>query len=243
MYRTKLYFGMMLLSLVALLAGACPKPSPAPPPVPTPAPAPTDLNIRDAAMAWDAALSYLRKHEGKNAPSGDIDWQEQDITPPGLVGSVTIEFASNEWTGKVSYAVLPPEHTVYHVVLSSIKFGWHWRGSVKADGSVTEDSAFKQMSEEDSQRIAEEFLKNSPTFVFDGIKDTLILADTLRPRCPYCWIFIFEFDSRHAGYGDRTGKMLAQVITPHQAVIAVEQGEIASAVLDEKWDMISQKML
>ena len=98
----------------------------------------------------------------------------------------------------------------------------------------TEISAFKQMSKEESQRIAEEFVRNSPTFVFDGIEDTLRLTDTLTARCPYCWVFIFEFDSSQAGYGDRTGQMLT-LITHHRAVITVEQLEIMSAVMDDKW--------
>ena len=107
----------------------------------------------------------------------------------------------------------------------------------------TPPDTIKEVSQEESRRIAEEFLRNSPTFAFDGIEDTLRLTNTLRPRCPYCWVFIFEFDSRHAGYGDRTGQMLAQVITPHQASISVEQGEVKRAVMDEKWDMLSQEML
>jgi len=49
------------------------------------------------------------------------------------------------------------------------------------------------MSGEDSQRIAEDPVKSSPTLVFDGIEGTLKLIDTLSPRCPYC----FEFESRH----------------------------------------------
>lgn len=245
MIKAKSLFGVILLSLVALLAVACARPSPAPEPTPTPAPAPpptpTELKVKDAAGAWNTALDYLRKHQGQNTPSSDIQWQEQDITPPGLIGGVTREFASSEWTGKVFYAVLPPERTVYRVTLSSIKLGWHWEGSVKADGTVTEISAFKQMSEEENRKVAEDFVRNSPTFVFDGIEDTLRLADTLRPRCPYCWVFIFEFDSEHAGYGDRTGQMLTQVITSHEVSIAVAQLEITSAVMDDKWDMIGQR--
>ena len=62
-------------------------------------------------------------------------------------------------------------------------------------------------------------------------------------RCPYCWEFVFEFDCRHAGYGDRTGQVLAQVITPHTARVVVDQGNVASAVLDGKWDMIDQELI
>jgi len=209
----------------------------------TPSP---DLVVTNATQTQSIVLDYLRAHVSQKAPSADIVWQEEDVTPKDeyghpVPGAVHKEFTSDEWTVKVSYAVLPPEMTVYRVVVSSIKLGWHWKGSVKADGGVTEESAFKQMSEEESQKIAEEFLRNSPTFVFDGMEDTLMLADTLTARCPYCWAFIFEFDCAHPGYADRTGKVLAQVITPHRAVIGVEELEITSAVIDERWDMVRRE--
>ena len=199
------------------------------------------LAVKDAADARDTALTYLWEHDAQDVPSAV--WQEEDITPPGLVGGATKEFTADGWTITVSYAVLPLDRTVYEVVVSSSELGWQWKGSVEADGSVTEDSAPTQMSEEESQKIAEEFLRDSPTFVFDGIEDTLRLADTLTARCPYCWAFIFEFDSGHPGYGDRTGQVLAQVITPHRAVIVVERLEIISAVMDDEWDMICQEMV
>ena len=229
MFRGKLYMGIVILSAVALVMGGCVSES--------------GSEIEGAEEARDAALTYLQEHEPQNAPSTDIVWQEEDVTPPGWVGQVFKEFTSDEWTIKVSYPVLLPENTIYQVVVSSIKLGWHWKGSVKADGSVTELSAFKQMSKEESQTIAEEFVRNSPTFAYDGIEGTLTLTDTLTARCPYCWVFILEFDSSNAGYGDRTGQVLAEVITHHRAVIGVEQLEITSAVMDDKWDMIRQAIV
>ena len=197
--------------------------------------------VTDAVDARDTALAYIWEYHAQNAPNEDIVWQEENVTPPDWVGAVFIEFTSDEWTIKVVCPVMPPEMRVYQITLSSIKLGWHWKGSVKADGSLTEASPFRQMTEEESWKIAEEFLKNSPTFVFDGIEETFRLTDTLRPRCPYCWVFIFEFDSRHPGYGDRIGKIVAEVITHHRAVIAVEQLEITSAVMDDKWDMLRRE--
>ena len=243
MVGARFYIGVVILSLAALLMGACTS-EPSPPSgevSPPPAPAPTDLKVRDATEARDVVLNYLREHEPQNAPSAGIVWQEEDVTPPDWVGAGFKEFTSDEWTITVVCPVVPPEMKVYQVVVSSIKLGWHWKGSVKADGSVTEVSAFRQMSEEESQKTAEEFLRNSATFAFDGIEDTFRLVDTLRPRCPYCWVFIFEFDSRHPGYADRTGKVLAEVITHHRSVIGVEQLEIKSAVMDDKWDMLRRE--
>jgi len=227
--KAKLYFGVVVLCMLGLLLGSCAsEPS---------------LEVRSAAEAVDVALDYLRENDAQNAPSSDIVWQEEDVTPQDWVGGVFKEFTSDEWTVKVSYPVVLPENTIYQVVVSSIKLGWHWKGDVKADGSLVEVSAFRQMSEEESKNMAEEFLRNSATFVFDGIEDTLKLTETLQARCPYCWVFIFEFDSEHSGYGDRTGKVLAEVITHHRAAIGIEQLEITSAVMDDQWDMLRHEII
>ncbi len=98
-------------------------------------------------------------------------------------------------------------------------------------------------TQEESQRVAEDFVRNSPTFMFDGIAESLELTEAVTLRCPSCWQFVFEFESSQAGYGDRTGQMLAQVITPHKAVITVENGDVKSAIMDGRWDMLSQKFL
>jgi hypothetical protein len=92
-----------------------------------------------------------------------------------------------------------------------------------------------------ARNLAEDFVRNSPTFVFDGIEDSLKLVETLYPDIENSWTFVFQFESRQAGYGDRTGQVLAQVITPHEAVITIEQGEVKSAVIDETWDMLTQQ--
>jgi len=96
-----------------------------------------------------------------------------------------------------------------------------------------------EVTEEQSKEIARQFVLNSPTYRFDGFD--LEYKETYTVRCPFCWAFIFEFKSRYAGYGDRTGKVLATVITPHTASVMVERGIITSAVLDKKWDMIKQE--
>lgn len=113
-----------------------------------------------------------------------------------------------------------------------------------ASACATPDSgANKRMTEEEARQIAEDFVRNSPTFTFDGIEDTLELVGTLYPDIENSWQFVFQFESRQAGYGDRTGQMLLQVITPHEAVITIEEGKVKSALMDEKWDMINQQMV
>jgi hypothetical protein len=108
---------------------------------------------------------------------------------------------------------------------------------------ATDNDTNGRITEEDARQMAENYVRNSPTFVFDGIEDTLQLVETLYPDIENAWQFVFGFESAHAGYGDQTGQMLAEVITTHEAIITVEQGKVKNAIMDEKWDMINQEML
>ncbi len=100
------------------------------------------------------------------------------------------------------------------------------------------------LTEGEARDMAEQFVENSLTYQFDG--SNLEYKETLYPDvvdCSDCWTFVFEFESAHGGYSDRTEEMVTQVITPHEAHVTIEDGEIVSAVLDLKWDMINQKMI
>lgn len=99
----------------------------------------------------------------------------------------------------------------------------------------------KTHTEADSLRIAREFVLDSPTYKYDG--ETLKHTETITLKPQFCWQFTFEFTSRHAGYGDRSGQMVAQMITHHTAKITVEQGKVTHAILDDTWDMLNQEMI
>jgi len=96
-------------------------------------------------------------------------------------------------------------------------------------------------SQQQAQQMAQNFLENEATFKFDGMKETLKLTKTTVLSDGY--EFVFEFQSSHAGYGERTDMVLAQVITPHQDCIVVKQGQVFSAIMDGKWDMMKQQLL
>ena len=196
--------------------------------------------IRNAVEARDVGLSYLVDRYDDNVPDKDLEWKEYMTTAEELVGSGTKQFISGEWLITISYPIVLPENTVYNIVVLNIETGWYWEGSVSFDGIVTEINTLKQLTKEGSQDIALEFIKQSPTFVFDGIEETLKYTNDIAISIPFTWTFVFQFDSTHAGYGDRTGKMLAQVITSHEVFITIEQGEIVYASMDNEWDMINQ---
>jgi eight-cysteine-cluster-containing protein len=98
-------------------------------------------------------------------------------------------------------------------------------------------------TEEQSLEIARNAVLGSPTYVFDGYEMVLKDSSEMPAVCENCWIFLFEFKSSHAGYGDREGQFLAQVITEHTASVVIERGQLKSAVLDDKWNIMTQDYL
>ena len=87
--------------------------------------------------------------------------------------------------------------------------------------------------------VAENFVEISPTYSFDGSGLELVSSDRL--RCDECYIYVFNFTSSHAGYGDRTGQTVAQIITPHTISVVVKEGHVVQAIIDNEWNEILQK--
>ena len=104
--------------------------------------------------------------------------------------------------------------------------------------AILDSDTIDRTTEEEARQIAENCVSNSPMFAFDGIEDTLQLMEIVYPDNENALQFVVQFESRHTGYGDRTGQMLAYVITPDEAVITIEHGEVKLVMIDEKWDMI-----
>jgi hypothetical protein len=95
---------------------------------------------------------------------------------------------------------------------------------------------------EGAVEVAVRFLRNGPTFKFDGIHNSIAVVETwILESYPVQYVITITFESRHAGYGDRTGQALAQVITPHEMKITVVEGKVISAIIDDAWDELSQR--
>ena len=94
---------------------------------------------------------------------------------------------------------------------------------------------------DDAVKIAGSYLLTCETFRFDGIKSS-VTVDTV-VRVPSGWKIRLNFTCAHPGYGDRTGQLLPQVISPHQIQITVQESRVSSAIIDEKWDEVSQSLI
>lgn len=92
-----------------------------------------------------------------------------------------------------------------------------------------------------AQQVAEDFIENSTTFLFDGIQGSikLISDEKESPISAFrAYVLHYEYQTSHPGHGDRSGQVLAQVITLHQATIMVDIDtlEVKIATCDN-WNM------
>ena len=157
--------------------------------------------------------------------------------------SVTLGFTCGnlgygDRTGEI-VATVVTNHTMVVVVSSG-----------KVTSAITDD-AFDELTEtmlntgsdqiQETEQLALDWLKNAPTFSFDGVEDSVYVIDSyVAESYPEQYYITIGFNCTHAGYGDRTGDMLAQVITHHEAVVIVSSCEIRSAVIDGTWDELNQ---
>jgi hypothetical protein len=116
------------------------------------------------------------------------------------------------------------------------------------EDALEEESSGEEINytaEEMSKEIAFNFITTKAlTYVFDGENLEFVESRAMDlVDCEQCYEFEFAFESRQAGYGDRTGEILAQVITPHTIAINVENGQLTKAITDEKYDEINEEFL
>ncbi len=190
----------------------------------------------DATYAFDGIEGSLKFLKTVGSTSGNE-------SSPIKEWEFTIEFQTRHpGEGNRSGQVLAQEIT-RHTAIIKVE-----------DGQIVTaicDSIWNMLGDENladkasAQRIAEEYISNSSTFKFDGIKGS-IKSVNVEPG----WSNVFhsiavttEYQTQHPGHGDRTGEVLAQVITNHSAVILVnmDKGVVAMAVCDKTWDMVNDK--
>ena len=107
---------------------------------------------------------------------------------------------------------------------------------------TTVDQQQGEMTVVQARQIAQTWIENnSPTYTHDGSDLTLVTEDTIIPGLRF--EFIYSFVSTAAGYGDRSGEMVAQVITPHTMEVIVDNGQVVSAVTDEVYDELQGRMI
>jgi len=140
-------------------------------------------------------------------------------------------------------ALLPGESKPVRVSISVPRGGIYTVGMGKLTASFEAKKPAKRVTEDENQQIATDYLLNSPTLKFDVIEGSVRLITPQALKYNDAWQFIYKFKCAHPGYGDRSGEMLAQAVTPHTARIIVRRGEVTFAVIDEKWGIRGQRII
>ncbi len=95
-------------------------------------------------------------------------------------------------------------------------------------------------SPEEAENISKVWIETSPTYSFDGYNLKLEKHEVLE-AIPQQHLITYTFTSRHGGYGNRTDQMVTQVLTPHTIEVTVSDNNVTAAVIDGKWDELSQE--
>jgi len=99
----------------------------------------------------------------------------------------------------------------------------------------------RTLDESQVKELAESWIREAPTYKYDG--SGLVLVNYVQQESfPVRHVLTYTFTSSHAGYGDRSGKVTAPVITEHTIKITIIDGTVDSAIIDGVWDDMGQFM-
>ena len=113
-------------------------------------------------------------------------------------------------------------------------------------GNVQGKIGEKEFEEQRDRAIQEarRFILESPTFAFDGLIDTLqVEFVSVMESFPVQYNIEARYTSAHAGFGNREGQMLAQVLTPHTVKLIVSEDRVISAITDKDWDEMNSQFI
>jgi hypothetical protein len=115
--------------------------------------------------------------------------------------------------------------------------------SVRGPSCMIEPVKPTACSSDQAAGLSSALIKYSSTFAFDGIKDSIKQIKVETTDNGQTWKLVYVFRTTHPGHGDRSGLVLAQVITEHSVQITVGKCKILSAVCDKSWDMLKDRPL
>jgi hypothetical protein len=111
--------------------------------------------------------------------------------------------------------------------------------AVKGPACLPASNKAAPCSQEQASALSLSLIKNSPTFSYDGVKDSIQQVKAESPDNGSTWNLIYTFKTAHPGHGDRSEEELAQMITGHMAQITVTKCKITSAVCDKTWNLLT----
>jgi len=94
------------------------------------------ISIDTPQAARNAAMLYIRDHYGLFVPTKNEAWNEEDITPQGMVGSSAYQYIAGNWSASVIFPLVPVNEIIYTVLITNEGINFAWEGVVEAFGQV-----------------------------------------------------------------------------------------------------------
>lgn len=112
--------------------------------------------------------------------------------------------------------------------------------AIQQDGSpVTDTFSILWLGDDEAEELATRWVQNNPTFEYDGRN----LQMTQHTSTDNQHTFSYEFESTHSGYGDRSDKVVAPVITQHTIVVELTGAQVTQAIIDGRYNSLTQQMI
>ena len=90
---------------------------------------------------------------------------------------------------------------------------------------------------------AEQFVKNTPTYTFDGVADSIKKMKVETADNGQTWQLTYTFKCKHPGHGDRSNQLLAEEVTEHSVQFTIQNCRLVTAVCDKTYDLLTNKQL
>ena len=100
----------------------------------------------------------------------------------------------------------------------------------------------KTLDESQVKALAESWIPRAPTYAYDG-SDLRFVSYVQQESFPVRHVLNYTFTSSHAGYGNRSAQVTAQVITEHTIQVVIIDRTVDTAVIDGEWDEIGQFLI
>jgi len=197
------------------------------------------INVSISAHCYDVVPTICISgivYDTKNTDSPDIgDVVRLNIDPSGK--KQTVSFLTGERAGSsVSIYSKERDQQFEFKNIQKLIFIPEKRDPLTLVNKYEDDGMIKAIQK------AQEFAISHPTFVFDGMSQSLDvnLVSVIQSKFPV-YIVQVSFDSNHPGYGNRTGQVLKDVTTHHEMKVMVSDYGVGSAIIDGIWDEFNQK--
>lgn len=98
-------------------------------------------------------------------------------------------------------------------------------------------------TQEKAVNLGTQFIRNTSTFVFDGVENSIRLIKAEQTENGSVWNLSYIYRTKHPGHGDRSHQVLVEQVTEHYAQITLRGCQIVSATCDKNYNLLTSEQI